>query len=179
MGIYGEGIGGKPHVRNFDFRKDGDRDQDRASTTPRSRCPVAPEDWPKFWKHGEWNELQARIDGNPPTITTWIKGVKFMEYTGHREAARRQGRHRPAGPRRRRLHEAVRPLPQHPREGTGQIGPRGPLGPMGTLPAQNVSSARKNTPSNPRSPLRRASLPRWASSTGSKPSTTPNQLWNS
>ena len=25
--------------------------------------------------------VQARITGNPPTITTWIKGVKFMEYT--------------------------------------------------------------------------------------------------
>ena len=41
---------------------------------------MTPEDWPKFWKHGEWNELRARIEGNPPKITTWIKGVKFMEY---------------------------------------------------------------------------------------------------
>ena len=36
-------------------------------------------DWPQFWKHGEWNELRARIEGNPPKITTWINGVKFME----------------------------------------------------------------------------------------------------
>ena len=25
-------------------------------------------------------ELRARIEGNPPKLTTWIKGVKFMEY---------------------------------------------------------------------------------------------------
>jgi hypothetical protein len=25
--------------------------------------------------------LRARITGNPAKITTWIKGVKFMEYT--------------------------------------------------------------------------------------------------
>ena len=45
------------------------------------QCPVTAEEWPKFWKHGEWNELRARIEGNPPKITTWVKGVKFMEYT--------------------------------------------------------------------------------------------------
>ncbi|MFO0824870.1 MAG: DUF1080 domain-containing protein [Gemmataceae bacterium] len=78
MGIYGEGIGGKPHVRNFDFKKEV------TEIAPKEYkefpCPVTAEDWPKFWKHGEWNELRARIEGNPPKITTWIKGVKFMEY---------------------------------------------------------------------------------------------------
>lgn len=82
MGIYGEGIGGKPHVRNFDFgtlvteivvpSKQGPSD------VP---CPVEPARWAEFWKHGEWNELRARIEGNPPKLTTWIRGVKFMEYT--------------------------------------------------------------------------------------------------
>jgi hypothetical protein len=82
MGIYGEGIGGKPHVRNFDFGKDvteivvPSRQPDGGF-----KCPVSPADWPTFWKKGEWNELRARIEGNPPKITTWIKGVKFMEYT--------------------------------------------------------------------------------------------------
>lgn len=82
MGIYGEGIGGKPHVRNFAFGRDVNEivapGKNEQSTFP---CPVDFKDWPKFWKHGEWNELRARIVGNPPTITTWIKGVKFMEYT--------------------------------------------------------------------------------------------------
>jgi hypothetical protein len=82
MGVYGEGIGGKPHVRNFDFGKDvteiavPSKQADGKYTSP-----VSAEDWSKFWKHGEWNELRARIEGNPPKITTWVKGVKFMEYT--------------------------------------------------------------------------------------------------
>jgi len=81
MGIYGEGIGGKPHVRNYDFK-----DKVTEIVIPSKqgeaafKCPVAPEKWAEFWKHGEWNELRARIEGNPPKITTWIKGVKFMEY---------------------------------------------------------------------------------------------------
>jgi hypothetical protein len=78
MGIYGEGLGGQPHIRNFDFLDDVTRIKAHDSPFP---LPVSPEAWPKFWKHGEWNELRARITGNPPTITTWIKNVKFMEYT--------------------------------------------------------------------------------------------------
>jgi 3-keto-disaccharide hydrolase len=82
MGIYGEGIGGKPHVRNFDFGKDVTEivvpsKQDDGGF----KCPLSAEEWPKFWNPKEWNELRARIVGNPPKLTTWIKGVKFMEYT--------------------------------------------------------------------------------------------------
>jgi hypothetical protein len=29
--------------------------------------------------------LKARIEGNPPTVTTWIKGVKFMEWTDQKK----------------------------------------------------------------------------------------------
>ena len=117
MGVYGEGHrrqAARPQLR---LHRQGDRDQGRARSTSRSRCRSTPEEWPKFWKHGEWNELRARIEGNPPKLTTWIKGVKFMEFTDTEKRLRRQGRHRPAGPRRRRLHEAVRPLPEHPGEG--------------------------------------------------------------
>jgi len=79
MGIYGEGFpGGKPHVRNFAFL-------DKVTKIKQVDCPfplpVPPEKWAEFWKHGQWNELKARIVGNPPRLTTWIKGTKFMEYT--------------------------------------------------------------------------------------------------
>jgi hypothetical protein len=80
MGIYGEGLpGGKPNVRNFTFKKEPtDIEVNEYKPFP---CPLTPEEWSKFWKHGEWNELRARVEGNPPKITTWIKGVKFMELT--------------------------------------------------------------------------------------------------
>jgi hypothetical protein len=81
MGIYGEGIGGKPHVRNFDFKDKVTEIIVPSKQGPSDfKCPVSPEDWPNFWKAGEWNELRARIEGNPAKITTWIKGVKFMEF---------------------------------------------------------------------------------------------------
>ncbi len=79
MGVYGEGIGGIG-TRNFTFIDAKDPSKIKEDKCP-FPLPVSPEKWPAFWKHGQWNELKARIVGNPPTITTWIKGVKFMEYT--------------------------------------------------------------------------------------------------
>jgi len=78
MGIYGEGLSGGIHVRNFTFK---DKVTDIVEVQAPVKLPISPDKWPEFWKHGEWNELRARITGNPPTITTWIKGVKFMEWT--------------------------------------------------------------------------------------------------
>jgi hypothetical protein len=80
MGIYGEGgLGGKPAVMNFTFTDKVTVIVQRTNTpTP---LPVLVESWPYFWRHGQWNELRARIVNNPPTITTWINGVKFMEWT--------------------------------------------------------------------------------------------------
>ena len=84
MGIYGEGLGGKPHIRNFSFINAPDKIQIltelKGVKTP-VPFPMPLEDWPKFWKHGQWNELRARIEHNPPHIVTWINGVKFMEWT--------------------------------------------------------------------------------------------------
>ncbi len=82
MGIYGEGIGGF-HYRNFSFLDSPEKITDKigAKDMGPTPLPVSPEKWPTFWKHGEWNELKARIVGNPPTMTTWIKGEKFMEWT--------------------------------------------------------------------------------------------------
>lgn len=80
MGIYGEGkLGAKPSVMNFLFT-------DKVTvikviTNSPVGLPVLPESWPFFWRHGQWNELRARIVNNPPTITTWVNGVKFMEWT--------------------------------------------------------------------------------------------------
>jgi hypothetical protein len=88
MGIYGEGIGGF-HYRNYTFLDTPDKvKEEKKATTP---LPVSPEKWPDFWKHGQWNELKARITGNPPTMTTWINGVKFMEWTDEKKRLPDQG----------------------------------------------------------------------------------------
>ncbi len=79
MGIYGEGLGGQPHVRNFSYLdKVTEIEVLENAAVP---FPVLAEAWPYFWRHGQWNELRARIVGNPPTIQTWINGVKIMEWT--------------------------------------------------------------------------------------------------
>lgn len=80
MGVYGEGIGGF-HFRNYSFLDSPDKIVIAKVLEGTPVCPVTPEEWAKLWKHGGWNELKARITGNPPTVTTWIKGVKFMEHT--------------------------------------------------------------------------------------------------
>jgi hypothetical protein len=84
MGIYGEGgLGGKPHVRNFSFLDRPDRITivtELNGVPPPLLFPMPLAQWPKFWRHGQWNELRARIVGNPPHITTWIKDVKFMDW---------------------------------------------------------------------------------------------------
>lgn len=77
-GVYGEGLSGGIHVRNFDFVGPVTNIKPKDAAF---KLPIKPEDWPKLWKHGEWNELRARIVGNPPTVTTWINGVRFMEFT--------------------------------------------------------------------------------------------------
>lgn len=78
MGIYGEGLGGFG-VANFSFLNEVT--QIRPRTNAPVPLPVRPESWPFFWRHGQWNEVRARITGNPPTIITWINGVQFMEWT--------------------------------------------------------------------------------------------------
>jgi hypothetical protein len=87
-GIYGEGLSGGISLRNFDFT-------DKVTEIKEHECPfplpIKPADWPKLWQHGQWNELRARIVGNPPKITTWINGVRFMEFED------RETRHPDAG----------------------------------------------------------------------------------
>jgi hypothetical protein len=89
LGIYGEGLGGKPAVRNYSFLDAPDKI--RVVTNAPVPLPVSPEEWPKFWRHGQWHKLRARIVNNPPTITTWINGVQFMEWT------EKEVRHPPKG----------------------------------------------------------------------------------
>ena len=88
-GVYGEGLSGGINHKNFTLLEK----PDRIEVTPDDAfpCPVTAEQWPSLWTYGEWNELRARVVGQPPTITTWINGVKFMEFTDT------EARHEPEG----------------------------------------------------------------------------------
>ena len=82
MGIYGEGLGGKPHVRNYSFKNVVTEIDVKPTGDPRVPFPILAEAWPAFWRDGQWNEFRARIvGGQTPTITTWINGVKISEWT--------------------------------------------------------------------------------------------------
>jgi hypothetical protein len=76
-GVYGEGLSGNIHHRNFDFTDKVTEIKPKADPFP---LPVKPAEWPAFWRHGKWNELRARIESNPPKVTTWVNGVRFMEF---------------------------------------------------------------------------------------------------
>ncbi len=88
MGLYGEGLGGKPHFRFFNF---GETESDIELTPDRTppgpdgkpqKVNMTPEQWKTFWKKDGWNEFKMRITGgDKPTITTWINGMKIMEWT--------------------------------------------------------------------------------------------------
>jgi len=80
MGIYGEGLGGQPHVRNYNFTDKVTEIVAQNTGDPPVALPVLPDAWSHFWRADQWNELRARIVGNPPHITTWINGVKIMEW---------------------------------------------------------------------------------------------------
>ena len=78
-GILGEGIWHRRGERNFTF---GDTPEVIALNENKEHpCPVLPESWKYFWRDGQWNEVRARITGDPPTMTTWVNGVQMMQYT--------------------------------------------------------------------------------------------------
>ncbi|HOW71379.1 MAG TPA: DUF1080 domain-containing protein [Phycisphaerae bacterium] len=87
MGVYGEGIGG---FGALNFRTLGTPRDIEMVDHPAFPCPFTVEQWKELWKPG-WNELRARITGNPPTIDTWINGVKTMEWKDKQKRLPDQG----------------------------------------------------------------------------------------
>jgi hypothetical protein len=77
-GVYGENMRPGFNVAAFHFLNAPDRLFTEGETFP---MPVLPAAWTTFWRHGQWNELRARIVGNPAKVTTWINGVKFVDWT--------------------------------------------------------------------------------------------------
>ena len=77
-GVYGENMKPGFNIAAFHFFDAPDKIMTEGEAYP---MPVLPAAWPMFWKHGQWNEIRARIVGNPATVTTWINGVKFLDWT--------------------------------------------------------------------------------------------------
>lgn len=82
MGIYGEGLSDNMHIRSYSFKGTVTDINVKPMGDPLVPFPILPDAWPSFWRHGQWNELRARIvGGQTPTIITWINGVKISEWT--------------------------------------------------------------------------------------------------
>ena len=37
--------------------------------------------WPSIWHPADFNEVRARVEGNPPQIEVWISNVKVLDFT--------------------------------------------------------------------------------------------------
>ena len=85
--IYREGLDGKGN-RAFSVKgiyKDPSHLVDLKSIAAR-RVPdnepmIDLKNWGKIWKLNSWNTIRARVEGNPPTITSWINGTQITKYT--------------------------------------------------------------------------------------------------
>lgn len=76
-GVLGERIWKARGVRNYSFGPTPDVITLNENPQP---CPVLPDAWRYFWRAGEWNDVRARIVGDPPTITTWVNGVQILQH---------------------------------------------------------------------------------------------------
>lgn len=95
--LYGEGTGGF-NTRAFDI--DGDYDANKKltgikTTKHKSAADVGlirsctPEQWVKAWKVNDWNTARVIVQGEYPTITTWINGQEICHFDGATSTAAR------------------------------------------------------------------------------------------
>lgn len=113
MGIYGEGLGGNPHLRNFSFLETVDKIKVDSAPVP---LPVKPEEWKAFWNPDEWNEI-GRSDRRKSSDSHHVHSRKEI-YGIHRyrKASGRCRSYRIAGTRRRRFHKTVCSIPKRSRQ---------------------------------------------------------------
>jgi len=72
-GIYGERISGV----NMNGPNWANLTAEQRQEIQRTRT----ENWQKAWKREEWNAVRARIEGNPPRITTWLNDQIMFQGT--------------------------------------------------------------------------------------------------
>lgn len=76
--IYGEGTGGFNN-RNYQIKDDKTIEvlTDRKGAIP---LPFEPAGFPKHWRFDDYNEIRARVTGNPPTIDVWLNGTYITHF---------------------------------------------------------------------------------------------------
>ena len=76
--IYGEGTGGFNN-RNYQIKDDKTIEllTDRKGAIP---LPFKPAAFPKHWRFDDYNEIRARVTGNPPTIDVWLNGTYITHF---------------------------------------------------------------------------------------------------
>ncbi len=47
--------------------------------------------WSKYFKKDDWNQLRARITGQPAHVTSWLNGVKMIDFRDSRDRFPREG----------------------------------------------------------------------------------------
>jgi len=77
-GIYGEGIGGF-NVRNYDFAKDSKKIVVK-ETPDKGALWLKADKAKNLYFHDDWNHIDAKMTGNPPTIDVWLNGAHVSHY---------------------------------------------------------------------------------------------------
>jgi len=81
-GIYGEGTGGF-NARSYNFNGDGTISA--AGGKDVLPLPFRPEDWGAYWNKEGYNDIRARIRGNPPVIDVWLNGAHLTHFEDKEE----------------------------------------------------------------------------------------------
>lgn len=75
--IYGEGFAQELRYRPYFLSNNGSTATKDPVLTPIFDLTK----WPTIWKPTDFNEMRARVEGNPPHMQVWIAGTQVMDYT--------------------------------------------------------------------------------------------------
>jgi hypothetical protein len=89
-GIYGESTGGF-NVRNYELRP-GKVIQPLSEAKGGLPLPFGAAEWARRWNPDGWNDLRARIAGNPPRIDVWLNGVHLTRFQDSEKRLPDEGR---------------------------------------------------------------------------------------
>lgn len=75
--IYGEGFAQELRAIPYFLTNNGNAAVPAPSMTPSFDLSQ----WPTIWHPTEFNEIRARVEGNPPHMQVWISDLKVMDFT--------------------------------------------------------------------------------------------------